>query len=175
MTSTNPLHKPEVKKLLSGAGLTLLASGISQPAFSQSLPPYTEDGTDYQIVPQLPIITNLDLIRPSIGSPERFPNEFGRKSAVTQTTISKDGKFELIRRLSPISRHYRIPSPEDTDFAKIRGGQAIGAVQLVEVLDTETGSKFTAAVPLCSIRDGQLAYPPSSPNINICSSAISNQ
>ncbi|MBD1804093.1 hypothetical protein H6F98_01205 [Microcoleus sp. FACHB-SPT15] len=173
MTLKYSLPKSEAKKLLSGAGLTLLASGITQPAFSQSLPPYTEDGTDYQIVPQLPIITNLDLIRPSTSSPERFPNEFGRKRTVTRRTTSDDEKFKLVRRLSPIRRTYRIPSPDDTEFASNRGGRAVGVVELVQILNTETGEKFNAAIPLCSIRDGQLAYPEFSPNI--CSFATSNQ
>jgi hypothetical protein len=116
MTLLNSSHKPEIKRLLSGTSLTLLASGISQPAFSQSLPPLTEDGTNYQVVPQLPILTNLDLIKPSTGSSEKFPNEFGYKSAVTYTSISNDKKFKVIRRISPLSRLYRIPSQTFSKF-----------------------------------------------------------
>jgi hypothetical protein len=51
----------------------------------------------------------------------------------------------------------------------------IGAVELVEVLDTETGKKFEAAIPLCSIRKGKLAYPEPESYPSICGSAISNQ
>lgn len=175
MTLLNSSHKPEIKRLLSGTSLTLLASGISQPAFSQSLPPFTEDGTNYQVVPQLPIITNLDLIQPSIGSPEKFSNEFGYKSAVTAITTSNDKKFKVIRSLSPISRLYRIPSPKDSDYAKKLGGRVVGAVELVEVLDTTNRKKFNAAIPLCSVRNGQLAYPVPESDPNLCSFATSNK
>lgn len=153
------LHNPEVTRLLSVAGLTLVASSVSQPAFSQSLPPLVADDVEYQPLPELPIVTNLDVLRPSTSPPENFPNEFRRKSAVTYTETSPDGRYKLIRRLSPISRVYRVPSPEDTESTRKLGGRALGAVELAEVFDTQKNEKIKAAIPLCSVRNGKAVYP----------------